>query len=304
MIYFIYARNQEIFTKQAHMIAQNSEIINFQLDSNNILTLINEINSIDLFTQPKTFIIRGANFFQIKSHKFKKKELDLLIKAFYNTDENIIIYLNKELNFKNSYVNFFTKREYIDLSDDKKANDYFLNQYLNQYNIKISMSTLDLIKYNLNDDLLSIENELLKLASFVNFQEITKDVVNELGIKAAEANSFALIDLIFKDNITKAHDLYKQIINNDTNPVSLLGLISTQIRFCYQVKLLGRNNNYQDIARILHVNPFRVKMTLHQVQNLSIHQLNTFYLNVANIDYRIKSGNLNQDLIFDYLVYN
>lgn len=303
MIYFIYACSPEIFTKQANFIGTDSEIINFQLDNNNVLTLLNEINSIDLFVSKKTFVITGANFFQIKSHKFKKKELELLITALNNTNENVVINLTKELNYKNPYVNLLEKREYLDLSDEKKVNNHFLNYFINQHKIQVDIDALESIKYNLNNDLLSIENELMKLASYTNFQTITINTVEENGIKAAEANSFALLDLLLKNDITKAHELYQQIINSDTNPVSLLGLISTQIRFCYQVKLLAQNNSFQDIARILKANPYRVKMTLRQIQGLSIHKLNSFYLNVANIDYRIKSGNLNQELIFDYLMY-
>ncbi len=304
MIYFIYACSPEIFAKQTDLIAPKSEQIHFQLDPSNILSLVNELNSTDLFAAKKTFVISGANFFQIKSHKFKKKELILLINAFNNSMYDIIINLTKELNFKNPYVNSFSNREYLDLGDSKKVNDYFLSQFIQKMGIQINEDALNLVKYNLNNDLLSIENELLKLASFTNFQYITTEIIDELGIKAAEANSFALLDLILKEDIPRAHELYHQIINSDTNPVSLLGLISTQIRFCYQVKLLSQKNNSNDIARILKANPYRTKMTLRQVQNLSIHKLNSFYLNVANIDYRIKSGNLNQELILDYLIYH
>ncbi len=59
----------------------------------------------------------------------------------------------------------------------------------------------------------------------------------------------------------------------------------------------------ENIASLLKANPYRVKITLKNLNKVSIHQINAFYLNCAKIDFLIKSGRLNQDLIFDYLIY-
>ncbi len=303
MIYFIHSINEEFLTKQIKLLTANTQLIEFSLEPNNAIDLTNEINSIDLFNDNRSFILYNANFFQIKSHKFKKKELEHLMSAINQTDDIIIINLSKPINFKNNYVNGILKKEYIELVDEDKVINYFLESFINNNQIIISPNELNKIKYNLGNNLLAIENELIKLQNFNNNGPITAKSIDDFGISTVEANSFNLLDLILKGDEENAKALYEHILTGGTNPVSLLGLISTQIRFIYQVKILNEKHSASEITQILKANNYRVKITLKQINRYSIHHLSGFYLKVAQLDYQIKSGNLNQDLIIDYLLY-
>ncbi len=303
MLYFIHSINEEFFTKQVKLLTTNHTTIEINLEPNNTIDVTNQINSIDLFQEKRAFIIYNATFFQIKSHKFKKKELEHLINAFNNSEDTIIIHLPKKINYKNNYLNGILKKEIIELVNEEQVLDYFINLFIQNNQININLQNLNQIKYNLNQNLLAIENELLKLHNFTNHKEITKQVISEFGISTVEANSFNLLELILQNDINAAKGLYEQIIIDGTNPVSLLGLISTQLRFLYQVKVLSNSYSATEISQLLNANNYRVKITLKQVNKYSIHHLNSFYLKVAQIDYLVKSGNLNLELIIDYLLY-
>ncbi len=303
MVYFIHSINEEFLTKQIKLLTGDTQLIEFSLEPNNVIDLTNEINSIDLFNDNRAFILHNANFFQIKSHKFKKKELEHLMHAINSTHDIIIISLSKPINFKNNYVNGVFKKEYIELVDEDKVVNYFLNFFIEHQQITISPSELNRIKYNLNNNLLAIENELIKLHNFNNHGQISTKSIEEFGISTVEANSFNLLDLILKGDEIEAKNLYEHILIGGTNPVSLLGLISTQIRFIYQVKILNEKHSASEITQILKANNYRVKITLKQINRYSIHHLSGFYLKVAQLDYQIKSGKLNQELIIDYLLY-
>ncbi len=303
MLTFIYYEKEELLNQQLKYMKNDTEIISFNLEPSNILQLANEINSIDIFGTKRTFVIHGANFFQIKSHKFKKKELEVLISTLKNSQDQIIITLTKAINYKNVHVNAFTERNYIDLSDEKKVADYYINDFICNENINIEHQNLQLLKNNLDNNYLLVKNELHKLNNYTNNNLITRDIIDEMGVKTIEANAFDLLGHLLHNNIKQAHDLYEQIIHDGNNPVSVLALLSTQIRFSYQVKLLNNTNSASEIATILKANPYRVKMTIKNLNRISIHQVTKIYLNCSNIDYLIKSGRLNQELIFDYLIY-
>lgn len=303
MLTFIYYEKEELLHQHVKTMLGDSELVEFTLEPSNTLTLVNEINSIDIFGTPKTYVIHGANFFQIKSHKFKKKELPILIDTLKNSRDQIIITLTKAINFKNVHVNSFTERNYIDLSDEKKVSNHYIAEFIQNNNINIDDQQLLALKYNLDNNFLLLKNELLKLANYTNFQAITSEVINQFGVKTVESNAFDLLGLILTKDITRARHLYEDITNEGTNPVSTLGLLSSQIRFSYQVKMLSDMHSAGDIASLLKANPYRVKITLNNLNKVSIHQINAFYLNCAKIDFLIKSGRLNQELIFDYLIY-
>ncbi len=303
MLTFIYYEKEELFNQQLKYMINDSEQISYELEPNNAIQLINEINSIDIFGTKRTFVIHGANFFQIKSHKFKKKELELLINTLQNSEDQIIIALTKALNFKNVHVNAFVDRNYIDLSDEKKVADQYINDFIQSENINIDYKNLQILKYNLDNNYLLVKNELQKLSNYTNNKAITQEIIENFGVKTIEANAFDLLGHIMNNNIKEANELYTQIIHDGNNPVSILGLLSTQIRFNYQVKLLNSTNSASEIATILKANPYRVKMTIKNINRVSIHQIAKIYLNCSKIDYLIKSGRLNQDLIFDYLIY-
>lgn len=303
MITFIYYEKSELLNEQVKLLSEESDLFEYQLDNNNILQLSNEINSIDIFGTKRTFLIHGANFFQIKSHKFRKKELAIFISALQNSKDHIIIALNKSLNFKNVFVNAFNERNYIDLSDEKKVTEHYLETFIINNNIQINYSELQLLKHNLDNNFLLLKNELMKLSNYNNFQLITKEMINDFGVKTIEANAFDLLGYILNNQIEQARKLYNNLISDGNNPVAILALLSTQVRFSYQVKLLNGDNSSKEISSILKVNPYRVSITLKNLSKVSIHQINNTYMNCARIDYLIKSGRLNQELIFDYLIY-
>ncbi len=303
MLTFIYYEKEELLNQQVKYMLDDTELVEYILEPNNVLNLVNEINSIDIFGTKKTYLIHGANFFQIKSHKFKKKELELLLEAIKNSQDSIIIALTKALNFKNVHVNAFTDRNYIDISDEKKVADYFINEFIATEQIIIDQQNLELLKYNLDHNYLLIKQELLKLANYTNFSPILREHIEHFGVKTIEANAFDLLAYLLNNYIKQAHNLFNDIINDGNNPVSILALLSIQVRFSYQVKMLSDTHSASEIASMLKANPYRVKITLKNLNRISIHQITKLYLNCANIDYLIKSGKLNQELVFDYLLY-
>lgn len=303
MIYFIHSTRDELFNIQVQNLCRDLEIVNFELSPERAIEFTNELNSIDLFGTNKAYIVSGANFFQIKSHTFRKKELGHLIDALNATPYMVIIKLTKELNFKNPNVNLITaKKDYINLKDEKQATKYFIDQLIQENNIQIGHEALNLINSNLSGDYLLMKNELLKLQNFANNGEITTNIIRDFGSVTVEANAFNLIELILKGNKAQANRLYHDIIEDGVNPVSLLAIISSQMRFFYQVKLLLEQHGQGDVARLLKANPYRVKMSLGTVRNCTLLNLSNKYLEIANLDYRVKSGNVNQDLIIEYLI--
>ena len=84
-----------------------------------------------------------------------------------------------------------------------------------------------------------------------------------------------------------------------------MGLLESQYRLLYQVKVLNNKNiSYNDIAKILDVHPFRVKKTLELIRYYSLKEISNILKNLALNDYKMKSGRIEADMLIDLLILN
>lgn len=84
-----------------------------------------------------------------------------------------------------------------------------------------------------------------------------------------------------------------------------MGLLESQYRLLYQVMILSKQNiSYNDMAKILDVHPFRVKKTLELLSYYTKKELTKIIKNLASLDYKVKSGEMDKDLIIDLLILN
>jgi DNA polymerase-3 subunit delta len=82
--------------------------------------------------------------------------------------------------------------------------------------------------------------------------------------------------------------------------VQILILLANQFRFLYQVKrLLNKNKRYDEIAKILEVNPYRVKFTIKKLYTYTEDMLLDNIRRLAKIDHDIKLGIMNKRLALE-----
>ena len=269
------------------------------------VSLDNALEDLDTysFLSPKKVII--IKNIDILKYDENKEVLDHLIKYIKNPnpDNLLIIEITKSGNSKTikelknvcNYIEVnFSIRDYI----KNELKDYKLD------NRVISM----LEEYSLGD-LTKVSNEINKLKDYKFFEKtINTDDVEELVIKKlgdskdltfAFSRSLALRDK--KDALEK----YKELINYNIEPLNIIGLLASQIRIIYQVKLLEeRNLRDKEIADILGEKEFRIKKTRELTRLYSKNELLDLMRKLSDMDYRIKTDDVDGNSLVELFIIN
>ena len=204
-------------------------------------------------------------------------------------------YLIKKKYFKS----ILCECNYIEINDDQNGIDNYINSILNLYSIDIDANTLNLIKNNLDNDLLSVKNELIKLSTFCN--PITKDIVREFSYSSLKSNGFKLIEYIINDKRVLANSLFEKLLEDGQDPFTIIGLCISQIGTISCIKLLSESKSQNSISKELSLNEYRVKMVLSSTRNTSKRKILTIIIKFAELDIKMKQGLINPELALEYL---
>ena len=117
--------------------------------------------------------------------------------------------------------------------------------------------------------------------------------INDITSKGFKDNIFDLTDGIMKKDYKKVYECYNDLITIGEEPIKIISLLANQFLLMYQVKLLSyssRNNN--EIAEILNVHPYRVKLAMQT--NYLTDELSDILKKLHALDFDIKSGKVNK----------
>ena len=99
----------------------------------------------------------------------------------------------------------------------------------------------------------------------------------------------------FWKNSNKAFRIYNDLKSLGNEPVSLVSIIATQVRFLYQILVLSNKGyNEANIANELSAHPYRVKMGMEKVRNYSEYELEDMLDELSKLDIQIKTGDIDR----------
>jgi len=302
MIYIVYSPEKEILEHEVSKIIKYEDVINFDYNEVEHEYIISEILAIDLFVEKKCFIINNSKFLTNKSSSIKDNTLKSMFNSFSTTEHDIIFSIQKPL-LKDIALSYSDIINYLDFDIEiQQWSEAAINNFIGDQKINISQKNLDLLSNNLNNDYSLVVNELMRLSLVNTDNLITEDIINDFSFSVLEADVFLFIDSIMHGKKKQARALYDQLIGEGSNPVSLLEMFATQIRFHYQVLLLSKLYKQKEIATLLKANPYRVSITLKSLNKISHIQVINKYKKTAELEYLSKAGKINTDIVFDLLI--
>ena len=196
------------------------------------------------------------------------------------------------------------KSNYLKLEVSPKN---ILDMEFNGYKVDFKILRLLEEYYKSTLDRVLSECQKLKLA-FLESKNITYKKAKELLVKPLNDQdnlSFSLVRNIAIKDKKNALLNYQELLNYNIEFFTIMGLLESQYRLLYQVMILSKQNiSYNDMAKILDVHPFRVKKTLELLSYYTKKELTKIIKNLASLDYKVKSGEMDKDLIIDLLILN
>lgn len=126
---------------------------------------------------------------------------------------------------------------------------------------------------------------------------ITNDDVNKVTTKVVEEEIFTLTDAIILKDTKKALHLLDEFLNLNYDEIQIIMLLFSQFHFLFQVKrLLNKNKTAEEIAKILEVNPYRVKYTIKKLYTYTEDEILGYIKRLAKMDHDIKLGLIQKNL--------
>lgn len=197
------------------------------------------------------------------------------------------------------------KTRYVDTRPlDARAVDTYIHHYLKEGLVQLTQEALQALMDRTHYNLSQIMTELDKLANYSQEgQAIDLATVEALVPRTLESNVFELSNAVVALDLAQAVQIYQDLILLNHDPVALHALLVSQFRLFLQVKVLAQEGRSQaDMANILGVHPYRVKLALKNSQTLSLGALFSFYQEMIQADYNMKTGVGEPDLHFYLLM--
>ena len=278
-----------------------SSITTYDLEEDSINLLIEDADTISFLTPRKVII--GKN---LSNNNFSDISIKTLSKYLDNPNNDVLlIFTTTNIDTRKKNVKeVINKLTLVNISSDTKE---IIKDILKDYDVEYRV--INLLEEYYSDDLERLINETKKLAlSFINTKKITyKDTLNLLvkPLNNKDNLAFDLVREIALKDKKKALNIYNELLNYNIESYALFGLLESQYRLLYQVMVLNKRNiSYNEISNILEVHPFRVKKTLELVRYYTLKEIRKILKNLADIDFKIKSGIYENNIVIDLLILN
>ena len=300
MNYLLYGSNKFLIDKEIDNIIKKHNIdslniSNYDLSNDSIKTIIENADTTSLFSDNKLIIINNASIFN------RGKTIDnieLLENYLNNSNEaTIIIFINHNDTIDNTkkLTKAIKKNGIIKDFIQSKDITSIVKDMFDDY--KIDRSLIDLIIKKVGNNLDIIYNEVEKLKIYkIDEKVITKTDIDNLVSENVNVDIFKFVDDIINKNKKEALSAYKKLLILNEEPIKLVSLIASKFRLMYQANVLSKKGyTEKQIAEILKVHPYPVKLALTTGYKYNPKLLLKYINDLADLDIGIKSGEKDKD---------
>lgn len=282
----------------------------FDLEEVSLDDVINEAISAPFFGERRLVFAEHPYF--LTSERVKnavEQDADLLLKYIQNPTPSTILVIFASYDKLDARKKIVKQLKKLAVTVDAgqmegAALTRTINGDLQKVGYQIDPEALDLLVNKTKSNYSLITNQLEKLKMYaLQTKKIDRNAVAELVPQSLEDNVFDLMNEILKKNVYQAEELYSQFLLQKIDPILLVAIITSQLRLLIQVKILSeRGLTEATISKNLKLHPYRVKLAHRQTRSLQMPLLREMYDDIVKLDYQIKSGQGDKELLFDLFI--
>lgn len=174
----------------------------------------------------------------------------------------------------------------------------YIKKYLARLNVTIDDDAAEQLAVRVQGDALRFTNEAKKLSLYRN--HLTINDIELMVARPLEENAFAIFDFLLKKKKNEALKIYRDLLMENEEPVRLISLLANQFRLLSEIDYLTNqySSNY-DIAKVLGIHEYRVKLGKGHLKNISITKVLNTLDSLYRLDYEIKSGKVDRFFAFE-----
>lgn len=304
MNYLFYGTESYLMKKEIVQILKTAGIdaidqSNYDLEETMLSAIIEDAETVSLFSSKKAIIVENSFIFTAMQKKREEQNTDLLINYLKhaNPDTILIFCVSEEkIDERKKITKLMKEIGKVQCFAPLEQVNSFAKQAFEDY--EIDYKTIDLLVERVGKDLnlLIREIEKLKLYKMEEKKIEKKDVLNLTSVQE-NIDIFELIEAIVSKDKEKAITIYHNMLKMNEEPIKIIVMLANQFRLIYQAKeLYQRGHTEKDIASILNVHPYRIKLALGKGRGYQSDMLLAYLGQLADLDIGIKSGMLEKEL--------
>lgn len=269
--------------------------------------IISALETPPFFLDKVVVIVKNATIFKSKSNdeESKKNSLDRLMRVLSNMlDTNYVIFITNEVADKRRKIYKLVDKIGLILESEPlrvwEIESWLsltlrnLNKSMNEEAKKYFLETVSVLP---EISLHYLDNELKKVALYVEGKIIAKKDLQLMMAEPPEVSVFALMNAISSKNISKAMYLLKSQIN-EKKEIPLIALLARNVRLMIRIKLyIKQGMREKEVAEILGLNFYVAKKTVEDSKKYSLWLLEEVFLMLADVDYFYKFGKAGSEML-------
>lgn len=294
-------KKEDIIKKESFTEA----VINtYDLEEVTLDKALEDLDTYSFLSDKKVIIIENVE--TIKYDDFKG-DCDHLFRYIENPNPNHLLIIEaQKLNNTTKIAKELKKLcVYQEVELDSKR---YIKEAFKDY--KIASSTIQYLEEYCLGDFSKIVYECEKLKEYkweeknITKKDIDEIVVQKLGdskdLTFAFSRSLAMRD---KEEALKK---YRELLSYNIEPISIIGLLASQIRIIYQVKLLEKQHmTDKEIAKVLEEkSDYRITKTRELTRFYKEEDLLFAMQELANMDYRMKTEDVDGNHLIEMFILN
>ena len=276
----------------------------FDFEESSFEEIIDCLQTPSFSTLRKVVVCKNPYF--IKGDKIKVpfdneiKDLEKYIENQNPDSELIIICPKRYYTAKSKFINLVNKHGKVEnlLFENEEELKQYGKMLLSKANVNINEKAANILFERCIDDVCKLEREVAKLSLYDDF--IDEHVINKMVSRPLEDDVFELTNALMSKNSKKTMQIYSDLKLLKVEPVQLIALLANQFRLMMQAIILKREDKSEsEIATLLEVHPYRVKVALRNVHNYTLEDVKQALVDLATLDSKIKSGQYDRFVDFE-----
>ena len=191
----------------------------------------------------------------------------------------------------------------------KEINDKYLAELAQEkaksLGASLDKDTANYIVQNVGKNISLIMCEVEKYAAASNYEKITKEIVDLVGVKTLEARIFDVIDLICAKKPVKALETLNTLYAQGTDEIAVLGALATSFIDIHRCKIAKKNGiSYQTVHSDFEKrsNAYRYQKAMNNANRFSEKGLEEIIQLMLKTDISLKSTSIEKRHLIDILV--
>lgn len=284
----------------------------FDMNDTNLSQAVEEANTIPFFGDYRLVAVENPYFLTGEKRtgglEHNIEELTAYLGAPSDTTI-LVFYANYEKLDERKKIVKLLKKEAV-LIDVKAMEEKDVRQYMQQYikneGYEITPEAFDLLLRLTDMDLSKLMGEMTKILLYASdSKKILKPMIESLVPKSLEHNIFDMVTYVMEGSTEQALSLYQDLLLQGEETIKINAILISQFRLMLQIKIMvGSGYQQSNIVDVLKIHPYRVKMAMQQTRKFELGALKATFSELVENDYRIKTGQMDKELIFELFILN